>query len=133
MDELLLNCADRRCILSSLLQLCVHKLSVTFAAEDRTAVVKLRGHSHEHDGVACHPQTAHKGHPAESVQGPRERPIAVERPRPLHSTPKLPQHFRRSIWLYAAASVQHAARSSSLQRQRIKSSQEVSTNRIDRK
>lgn len=57
MDELLFNCANRRRLLPSLLQLFVHKLAVPAATEDGAAVFQLRRYSNESIGVSCDAKT----------------------------------------------------------------------------
>lgn len=72
MDQLLFHSADWRRFLPSLLQLCVHKLVAAAAAENRSAVVQLRGYSHESTSVARDTKAAHKGDAAQGLQGSRE-------------------------------------------------------------
>lgn len=77
MDKLLFHCADGSGILSSLLQLRVHALAVETVAEDRAAVVQLRGHSDEFAGVACDAKTTDKGDATQGVQGSGEWEVSV--------------------------------------------------------
>lgn len=75
-DELLFHCAHRGGLLSPLLQLSVHQLAVDTAAENRPAVVQLRGHFDESVGVACDTKATHQSDAAQRLQGQGEREVS---------------------------------------------------------
>lgn len=68
-DKLLFDSVDRCRFLSSLLQLCVHKLVAAVTLENRSAVVELRGHTHESARVSCNAKATDQGDPAQGLQG----------------------------------------------------------------
>lgn len=58
-DELLFNCINGCCILSSILQLCVYELVTIAAAKNRATIIQLRRYSHELFDIACYTKSTH--------------------------------------------------------------------------
>lgn len=77
MDQLLFDCADRCCVLSSILQLCIYELAAIVAAENRTTVVQLRGHFNEFPGFACYAKSPDQSDTAQGLQRPRKWQVSL--------------------------------------------------------
>lgn len=75
-DELLLDCFDWCCLLSSLLQLCVHQLVVVASTQNGATVIQLRRHFNEFAGVARYTKATDKSDTEKGLQGSREREVS---------------------------------------------------------